>query len=368
MPLTRYQKKRSAASSSSQKRGDDAPDLFEPRSRTTTHRHGTLTARPGRTAPSKRPASRITSSSASAKKKQRNLLARLDATVRPAPLAAAAERTTTNDTDTSAGSSDEEEEVDENSTTANDSSIGTGVATVTPAAPRVRLDYSLSIAAAGIRSRLPDDVVDIFDTTTTDGEDDALAALSSVWETSDESMRNYVTDFLRTYGPEYYRQIYEQEEQEFQEDDDTNDGPVWSLEQFHMTDPPTELEQSLPCQPLLTVKMRHVLIAWLAEVTAEFKLSQCAYHLAVSLLNELLRRGPTLQQYKEEQDMIRSGLVSDDEDDDVEEHFLIKPRNFQAVGWYVGRSLFDTETEESRSRTLFSPRLYQRLHLDRVED
>jgi hypothetical protein len=75
----------------------------------------------------------------------------------------------------------------------------------------------------------------------------------------------------------------------------------------------------------------------LAEVTAEFKLSQCAYHLAVALLDELLLMGPTLHEYKQEQDMIQ-GLVSDDEDDDDDEladHFLIKPRNFQAVGWYV---------------------------------
>jgi hypothetical protein len=79
-------------------------------------------------------------------------------------------------------------------------------------------------------------------------------------------------------------------------------------------------------QPYLSPKMREVLIHWLVEVGQEYKVSETAFHLSVSILDHLLLKGPT-------QDELDS---CDDKDEDVGDRwFLVLRSEFQAVGWYV---------------------------------
>lgn len=83
-------------------------------------------------------------------------------------------------------------------------------------------------------------------------------------------------------------------------------------------------------QPYLSPRMRAILVHWLVEVGQEYKVSEPAFHLAVSMLDHLLLKGPTAEE-----------LAAHDNGDehygeDAEDRwFLITRSNFQAVGWYV---------------------------------
>jgi len=108
---------------------------------------------------------------------------------------------------------------------------------------------------------------------------------------------------------------------------------------------PSEKTQKLPQQPYLSPKMRTILINWLVEVSQEYKLSEDAYHLAVTLLDWILTRGPTASQ------LLDLDVESDDEahDDDYDidasavmrahkpdrKPFVVLRNEFQALGWYV---------------------------------
>lgn len=77
-------------------------------------------------------------------------------------------------------------------------------------------------------------------------------------------------------------------------------------------------------QPYLSPRMRGVLVHWLAEVGQEYKVSDTAFHLSVSILDHLLLKGPT----QEELD------AHDDKDDDTDgPWFLVNRSDFQAIGW-----------------------------------
>lgn len=95
-------------------------------------------------------------------------------------------------------------------------------------------------------------------------------------------------------------------------------------------------------QPYVTERMRAVLISWLVEVSTEYNCSTAAYHLAISLLDQVLACGPTRNQllnWLEWSDEI----AGDDEDCDYEEPdwkpewFVVLRKHFQALGWYVSR-------------------------------
>jgi Cyclin, N-terminal domain len=85
----------------------------------------------------------------------------------------------------------------------------------------------------------------------------------------------------------------------------------------------------LPHQPLLTVKMRRVLVLWLSEVVQEYKLSEAAYHLSVTLLDSVLARGPS--DYRSEQHGILEAALAPESEQGNE--WLVRPRDFQALGW-----------------------------------
>lgn len=104
--------------------------------------------------------------------------------------------------------------------------------------------------------------------------------------------------------------------------------------------------QKLPRQPHLTPKMRSILVNWLVEVSTEYKLSEDAYHLAVSLLDLVLTRGPTLAQYEQSTDEYSEDCDSDCDDEQgnsgavakaskPRKPFLVARNEFQALGWYV---------------------------------
>lgn len=86
----------------------------------------------------------------------------------------------------------------------------------------------------------------------------------------------------------------------------------------------------LPRQPLLTARMRKVLVQWLSEVVVEFRLSDASYHLAVSLLDQLLTMGPSENQYHAFDEDKYGGYVTEDEEECP--WFLIRRKDFQAVG------------------------------------
>jgi hypothetical protein len=98
---------------------------------------------------------------------------------------------------------------------------------------------------------------------------------------------------------------------------------------------PSENIEKLPRQPLLSPKMRSILVNWLVEVSQEYKVSADGYHLAITLLDLILTRGPTAQQLAE-----LDIEDSDDEDEEESKVFLVLRNEFQALGWYVTLHLF----------------------------
>lgn len=81
----------------------------------------------------------------------------------------------------------------------------------------------------------------------------------------------------------------------------------------------------LPRQPLLNARMRTVLVNWLIEVFTEYKVSSDTFHLAVSIMDKILLKGPTPEEMES----------SGDDSDDESRWFLVPRSNFQALGWYV---------------------------------
>jgi hypothetical protein len=93
---------------------------------------------------------------------------------------------------------------------------------------------------------------------------------------------------------------------------------------------PSENIEKLPRQPLLSPKMRSILVNWLVEVSQEYKVSADGYHLAITLLDLILTRGPSSQQLAE-----LDIEDSDDEEEETRKTFLVLRNEFQALGWYV---------------------------------
>jgi Cyclin, N-terminal domain len=87
--------------------------------------------------------------------------------------------------------------------------------------------------------------------------------------------------------------------------------------------PRNDVSNRLPHQPELTVQMRRVLVQWMSEVVKEFKLSEATYHLAVTLLDQLLFRGPG---------GLEPPLTADRS---AANTFSVQRNEFQALGWYV---------------------------------
>jgi Cyclin, N-terminal domain len=75
--------------------------------------------------------------------------------------------------------------------------------------------------------------------------------------------------------------------------------------------------------------MRRVLVLWLSEVVQEYKLSEAAYHLSVTLLDSVLARGPS--DYRSEQHGILEAALAPESEQGNE--WLVRPRDFQALGW-----------------------------------
>lgn len=101
---------------------------------------------------------------------------------------------------------------------------------------------------------------------------------------------------------------------------------------------PAEALEPLPFQPSITGKMRAILVNWLVEVAAEYKVSVDAYHLAVTLLDIVLQNGPT---------QIQLDQISDNEtSDDDEQHpqgpsqNAQQPQHHHWKRFYVHRSDF----------------------------
>ena len=128
---------------------------------------------------------------------------------------------------------------------------------------------------------------------------------------------------------------------------------VRCIDEQEWNDPRTYLlhMHTLPRQPFITNKMRAVLVNWMVELGLEYSVSSQAYHLAVSLLDGILARGPTTQaefeQYNGSSVVCSSsgggggGVVDSDSEDDEENEDsrrnkrweLVHRCDFQALGW-----------------------------------
>jgi len=86
----------------------------------------------------------------------------------------------------------------------------------------------------------------------------------------------------------------------------------------------------LPRQPLLSARMRKILVQWMSEVAVEYRLSDATYHLSISLLDQLLSMGPTAAEWQLFEDNDDGGYVTDDEED--QPWFMIQRKDFQAIG------------------------------------
>lgn len=144
-----------------------------------------------------------------------------------------------------------------------------------------------------------------------------------------------VDQFVCNYGKTYNEFLTTNEDREhdwlgLEEVVDEGD-PSVGEDSSTLSDTPDPLAMKLPNQPLLTRKMRRTLVNWLSEVAQEFKVSDSGYHLAVSILDAILAKGPTVQEYVK--------YYCDDfttvSDDAYGDKFLIHRKYFQAVGWYV---------------------------------
>ena len=110
------------------------------------------------------------------------------------------------------------------------------------------------------------------------------------------------------------------EDDEFSDASSDNETRTHKVSRYR---PRRDLSDRLPYQPHLTVQMRRILVQWMSEVVQEFTLSEATYHLAVTLLDQLLARGPSLS--------IDPSNISGDK----KKLFLVLRSEFQALGWYV---------------------------------
>ncbi|GAX29304.1 hypothetical protein FisN_16Hh262 [Fistulifera solaris] len=69
---------------------------------------------------------------------------------------------------------------------------------------------------------------------------------------------------------------------------------------------PLDVSTRLPQQPMITAKMRAVLVNWLTEVASEYNVSNTALHLAVTLLDAYLAKGDPESSYDENLIVYRS--------------------------------------------------------------
>ena len=237
-------------------------------------------------------------------------------------------------------------------------------ATVTPAAPRRQIDFRQSDVS------VPAGVVNIYP----GPEDESKCLCPTQPQRTTLGSCSLGNLFLVQYGPEQLEAIREKENREFpwndrgqrsklspsqnspassltsaaqtdQEQDDEDGDLITSL-LTHTTDHAGALflesnEDTFDSQPLLTPRMRAVLVSWLLEVGMEFNISDTAFHLAVSILDALLRakkRGD----WQDIRFWVAQGGAKDNESDDIspwerrrnrDKKWIIKKEDLQAIGW-----------------------------------
>ena len=121
------------------------------------------------------------------------------------------------------------------------------------------------------------------------------------------------------------------------------------LLQAHSLD---DAEHILPRQLHISAKMRSVLVNWMVEVANEYNVSETAFHLSVTILDAVLARGPTRQEFVHHLRTLSSysqAVPTEDEDDyededekeqaDESKLGIFHRHEFQALGWYVGTAV-----------------------------
>jgi Cyclin, N-terminal domain len=89
-------------------------------------------------------------------------------------------------------------------------------------------------------------------------------------------------------------------------------------------------------QPFITPKMRNILVNWLSEVALEYRVSDEALHLSISILDAVLSKGPrsTSNPHHTEYEIIDNHSESDsDKENNEPSYFIVHRKDFQALGW-----------------------------------
>lgn len=146
--------------------------------------------------------------------------------------------------------------------------------------------------------------------------------------------------------------LEEDEENDITSDDDNGEVRSHNVSRYRARN---DVSTRLPRQKELTVQMRRVLVQWMSEVAKEFNLSEATYHLAVTLLDQLLVRGPGGTE---------SSLKTDNHSGNT---FVVHRNEFQALGWYaafLNVHLYLCDLRHPLCNRFF---VLQRLHLDGLE-
>ena len=234
--------------------------------------------------------------------------------------------------------------------------ISSGTATVTPAAPRRQIDFNTRLdhfEKEEKHSDLPSGVIDIFPSKRVN----ARCICPSQPHRQTTASCCAAKQFVAEYGKENLDYLQEWEEREFplppKEDDSSSVTSSVSIDVDDILENIVRYSSAssggvadakflesgssyLEKQPLVTPRMRAVLVSWLVEVCVEFSISDSAFHVAISILDALFRKGPTKEQYSE---MVMNEVDdsdSEDEDDEAiqaKEFFCVKKNELQALGW-----------------------------------
>ena len=225
-------------------------------------------------------------------------------------------------------------------------------ATITPKAAAARhINFDESSSCASVLAdwndqddndtKLPSGVLDIY------SKSAGKATCSCRFDISFFNDTLMATQHLLDYGREYTESLHSSERKQVEEiygkaalllgggDDDASDN---GLSYRPRPLPPTALAlerttDMLPHQPFINTKMRSVLVNWMIELGSEYHISSHAFHLSVTLLDAILARGPTREQF---QHYSRVSHEESDEDESFDWE-IVHRSEFQALGWYVER-------------------------------
>jgi len=244
----------------------------------------------------------------------------------------------------------------------------TAAATVTPASTVGRkILFGDTKCERETSSHVPDGVVDIYNVDQSPG---ANPFCTCRFDESFEEATSLAFSHMANYGGEYLNSLKVKEQHQFESiplwlvtgesgsnkkgnpfsdvsdcDTDSDFDEYEIAMSIHDCDSPCSYRRALyiapkqqdkgilPRQPYLNFRMRTILVNWLTEVCGEYDVSDFAFHLAISIMDRALLKGPKTSEWDRQKakaaKRAKFGLT------DESNGFLIERTDFQAFGWYV---------------------------------